>query len=75
MSSAYQMTRLGQLHRLKVKLENQLEQLRRDAESCSSHPQIWKRYDHVICNTERLLQDIDRLTAELLESDCPQGNA
>ena len=53
MSSANQMTRLEQLHRLKVKLQNQLEQLRRDAEFCSSYPQVWKRYDHVICNTER----------------------
>ena len=75
MSSANQMTRLEQLHRLKAKLENQLEQLRRDAEFCSSYPQVWKRYDHVICNTERVLQDIDRLTAELLASDCSQGNA
>lgn len=73
MTSANLMTRLEQLHRLKVKLENQLEQLRRDAEFCSSYPQVWKRSDHVICNTERAA--IDRLTAELLESDCPQGNA
>jgi hypothetical protein len=75
MSPANQMPRLEELHRLKAKLENQLEQLRRDAELCSSYPQVWKRYDHVICNTERVLQDIDRLTAELLESDCSQGNA
>ena len=50
-----QMTRLEQLHRLKIKLQNQFEQLRLDAEMCSSYPQVWKRYDHVVCNTERAL--------------------
>jgi hypothetical protein len=69
------MTRLVELHRLKIGFEKQVELLRKDAEKCSSYADVRKRYEHVICKAENVLQGIEHLTAELLKLGRAQGGA
>ncbi len=61
------MTQLVQLHRLRLELKNHVERLRGDAQFFSLHSDVRKRYDPIICKAERVLRDIDCLTAELLQ--------
>ena len=69
------MTKLVELHRLKIGFEKQVELLRKDAEKCSPYADVRQRYDHVICNAENVLQGIEHLTAELLKLSRPPGCA
>jgi hypothetical protein len=69
------MTKLIELHRLKIGFEKHVELLRGDAEKCSSYADLRKRYDHLICKAENVLQGIEHLTAELLKLSRPPGGA
>ena len=68
------MTKLVELHRLKIRFENQVELLRGDAEKCSPYAEVRKQHDRVICKAENVLQGIEHLMATLLKLSRPQGS-